>query len=155
MGSLAIISPGDDVKQWKEYGLHPVKDASMFNTLLVENNSSFRQALSDVLLSYFPLISVDEAGDGREALSKVDYQRPNLILMDIHLPEENGLDVTRKIKQVYEDIEIIILTTSDLPECRRQAFRNGADYFLSKEDDACMEGILARVEGAMAREAHD
>ena len=124
----------------------------MFNTLLVEDNVSFRQALSDVLLSYFPLISVDEAGDGREALSKVEYRRPNLIFMDIQLPGENGLDVTKKIKQVYDDIVIVILTTNDLPEYRQQAFRNGADYFLSKGDDACMENILARVEGAMAKE---
>ena len=129
----------------------PVEDTLMFNTLLVEDNVSFRQALSDVLLSYFPLISVDEAGDGREALSKVEYRRPNLIFMDIQLPGENGLDVTKKIKQVYDDIVIVILTTNDLPEYRQQAFRSGADYFLSKGDDSCMEGILARVEGAMAR----
>jgi CheY-like chemotaxis protein len=126
----------------------------MFNTLLVEDNVSFRQALSDVLLSYFPLITVDEAGDGREALSKVEYWRPNLIFMGIQLPGENGLDVTKQIKRVYGDIVIVILTTNDLPENRQLAFRNGADYFLSKGDDSCMEEILARVEEAMAREQH-
>lgn len=124
----------------------------MFNTLLVEENAGFRQALSDVLLAYFPLISVDEAADGKEALSKVEYWRPNLIFMEIQLPGENGLDVTRKIKRVYDDIVIVILTANDLPEYRQQAFRNGADYFLSKGNDSCMEDILARVEGAMARE---
>ena len=124
----------------------------MCNTLLVEDNVGFRQALSDVLLSYFPSISVDEASDGEEALSKVEYRRPNLIFMDIQLPGENGLGITRKIKQVYDDIVIIILTTNDLPEYRQQAFRNGADYFLSKGDDSCMENILARVEGAMVKE---
>ena len=124
----------------------------MFNALLVENNVSFRQALSDVLLSYFPSISVDEASDGEEALSKVEYWRPNLIFMDIQLSGENGLGITKKIKQLYNDIVIVILTTNDLPEYRQQAFRNGADCFLSKCDDSCMEGILAQVEGAMARE---
>jgi CheY-like chemotaxis protein len=124
----------------------------MFSTLLVECNVSFRQALSDVLHSYFPLITVDEAGDGSEALSNVEYWRPNLIIMDIQLPEENGLDVTKKIKRVYNDIVIVILSTNDLPEYRQQAFLSGADYFLSKEDDSCMEDILARVEGAMAGE---
>ena len=123
----------------------------MFNTLLVEDSVSFRQALSDVLLSYFPLITVDEAGDGEEALSKVEYRRPNLIFMDIQLPGENGLGVTKKIRQLYDDIVIVILTTNDLPEYRQQAFQSGADYFLSKGDDSCMENILARVEGAMAK----
>ena len=125
--------------------------ASMFTTLLVEEDVSFRQALSDVLLSYFPLINVDEASDGREALSKVEYRRPNLIFMDIQLPGENGLEVAKQIKRVYDDIVIVILTINDLPGYRLQAFQNGADYFLSKADGSCMEGILAQVEGAMAR----
>jgi CheY-like chemotaxis protein len=130
-----------------------MEEMSMFNALLVEDNVSFRQALSDVLLSYFPSINVDEAGDGEEALSKIEYQRPNLILMDIQLPGENGLGITKKIKQVYEDIVIVILTNNDLPEYRQQAFRNGADYFIAKGDDACMEHILGRVERAMARKS--
>jgi CheY-like chemotaxis protein len=140
------------VNHFKERKPNAVEETSMFNTLLVEDNVGFRQALSDVLLSYFPSISVDEAGDGEEALGKIEYRRPNLIFMDIQLPGENGLGITRKIKQVYDDIVIVILTTNDLPEYRQQAFRNGADYFLSKGDDSCMEGILAQVEGAMAKE---
>jgi len=123
----------------------------MFNTLLVEDNISYRQILSDVLLLHFPLIGVDEAGDGREALSKVEYRRPDLIFMDIQLPGENGLDVIKEIKRVYNEIVIVILTSNSLPEYRQQAFRNGADYFLSKEDDFCMENILTRVDAALAR----
>ena len=70
----------------------------MFNTLLVEDDVSYRQTLSDALLLHFPLIGVDEAGDGREALSKVECRRPDLIFMDIQLPGENGLDVTKRDK---------------------------------------------------------
>ena len=123
----------------------------MFNTLLVEDNVSYRRILSDALLLHFPLIGVDEAGNGREALSKVEYQRPDLIFMDIQLPGENGLEVTKEIKRVYNDIVVVILTSNDLPEYRQQAFRNGADYFLSKGDDTCMDDILARIEGEMAK----
>ena len=123
----------------------------MFNTLLVEDNVSFRQALSDTLISYFPSIDVDEAGDGEEALSKVEYQRPDLIFMDVQLPGENGLEVTKKIKRVYSDIVIVILTSYGLPEYRQQALRNGADCFLLKEDDSCIDDILARVEREIAR----
>jgi CheY-like chemotaxis protein len=127
----------------------------MFNTLLVDDNISYRQTLSDALLLHFPLIGVDEAGDGREALSKVEYRRPNLIFMDVQLPGENGLDVTKEIKRVYDDIVIVILTSDGLSEYRQQAFRNGADYFLSKEDNFCMENILARVDVALARVSCD
>jgi DNA-binding response OmpR family regulator len=125
----------------------------MFNTLLVEGNVRYRQTLSDVLHLYFPLISVDEAGDGKEALSKVEYLRPDLIFMDTQLPGVNGLDVTKEIKRVYNKIVIVILTSNDLPENRLQAFQNGADYFLSKEDDFSMENILARVDAALSRES--
>jgi two-component system response regulator YesN len=126
----------------------------MFNTLLVEDNVSYRQTLADVLLLHFPSIGVDEAGDGREALCKVDYQRPDLIFMDIQLSGESGLEVTKEIKRVYENIEIVILTSSDLPGFRQQAFHNGADYFLSKGDDCCLENILARVDLALTRVSH-
>jgi CheY-like chemotaxis protein len=126
----------------------------MFYALLVEDNVSFRYALSDILLSYFPLIGVEEAGNGAEALTIVECLRPNIIFMDIQLPGENGLEVTKEIRLVYDDIVIVILTSYDLPEYRQQAFRNGADCFLSKGDDSCMEDILARVEGAMARRLH-
>ena len=122
----------------------------MLNTLLVDENVSYRQTLSDMLLLHFPLIGVDEAGNGREALSKVEYCRPDLIFMDIQLPEENGLDVTKEIKRVYRDIVIIILTSDDRQECREQAFQNGADYFLSKDDAFCIENILTRVDMARA-----
>lgn len=126
----------------------------MFNTLLVEDNVSYRQTLADVLLLHFPSIGVDEAGDGNEALSKVEYLRPDLIFMDIQLPGGNGLDVTREIKRIYGDIVIVILSGSDLPEYRKQAFSSGADYFLSKADDCCLENILARVDVALARVSH-
>jgi CheY-like chemotaxis protein len=123
----------------------------MFHALLVEDNTAFRNSLSDILLSYFPLIGVDEAADGGEALSKVEYLRPDIVFMDIQLPGENGLEVTRKIKLVYDYIVIVILTSYDLPEYRQEAFRNGADCFLSKGDESCIEDILARIEGTMAR----
>ena len=126
----------------------------MFNTLLVEDNADFRHALSDILLSYFPLMGVEEASDGEEALGKVKHQRPDLIFMDIQLPGANGLEVTRQIKRVDADIVIVILTSYGLPEYRQQAFRNGADCFLSKGDDSCMKDVLARVEGAMSRKPH-
>ena len=126
----------------------------MFNTLLVEDNVNYRQTLSDALLLHFPLIGIDEASDGREALSKVEYLRPDLIIMDIQLPGASGLDITKEIKRVYREIVIVILTSNGLLEYRQQAYRNGADYFISKNDDSCMENILTRVDVALARTAH-
>ncbi len=121
----------------------------MIYTLLVDANVSFRQSLSDVLHVYFPSIGVEEAGDVAEELNKVESLHPDIIFMDNQLPEENGLDLSREIKHVYDDIVIVILTTNNQPEYRQQALRNGADYYISKGDDSCMEEILTQIEGVL------
>jgi DNA-binding NarL/FixJ family response regulator len=77
-------------------------------------------------------MDIIEAADGVEALQKIDSHPPNLIFMDISLPGENGLELTRKIKTNHSDIIIIILTSHDLPEYREAATQNKANYFLSK-----------------------
>ena len=100
--------------------------------MLVEDSASFRQVVKNSLQDQFPSMDVIEAGDGVEAFQKIDSHPPNLIFMDIQLPGENGLELTRKIKADYPDIIIIILTSHDLPEYREAATRNKADYFLSK-----------------------
>ncbi len=104
----------------------------MFETMLVEDNSSFRQLVKDDLQSQFPSMNIIEAEDGVEAFQKIDSHPPNLIFMDIKLPGENGLELTRKIKARYPDIIIIILTSHDLPEYREAATQCKANYFLSK-----------------------
>lgn len=121
----------------------------MFYTLLVDANVSFRQALSDVLHVYFPSIGVEEAGDVAEALSKVESLRPDIIFMDNQLPGENGQDLSREIKQVYNDIVIVVLISNNQPEYRQRALRSGADYCISKMEDSCMEEILTQIEGVL------
>lgn len=104
----------------------------MCRTLIVEDNEIFRRSLKEMLCLHFPHMEIDEAGDGKEALQKVDAYLPDLIFMDIKLPGGSGLDVTRKIKSNYTDAIVIVLTSYDLPEYRDAAFRSGASYFLTK-----------------------
>ena len=104
----------------------------MFKTMLVEDSTSFRQVVKNNLQDQFPSMDVIEAADGIEAFQNIDSHPPNLIFMDIRLPGENGLELTRKIKADYPDIIIIILTSHDSPEYREAATRCKANYFLSK-----------------------
>jgi DNA-binding NarL/FixJ family response regulator len=80
-----------------------------------------------------PLADILEAGNGKEALQKTEAFSPDAVFMDLRLPGENGLDVTRKIKAQYPDIIVVILTDYDLPEYRQAATQSGADHFLSKD----------------------
>lgn len=100
--------------------------------MLVEDNSSFREVLKDILKSRFSSMSITEAADGEEALEKIDALPPDLIFMDIRLPGKNGLEVTGNIKTDHPEIVIIILTSHDLPEYREAATRYKADHSLSK-----------------------
>ncbi len=104
----------------------------MFKTILVDDDSSFRQLVKIHLQDQFPSMDIFEAGDGVEVFQKIDSHPPNLIFMDIELPGENGLELTKKIKAEYPDTFIIILTSHDLPEYREAAIRCKANYFLSK-----------------------
>ncbi len=103
-----------------------------FRTLIVDDNDSFRQYFGKILQESFPTIAIDEAADGDEALQKVEATPPDLIFMDIRLPKENGLELTKKIKATHPNITILILTSYDIPEYRDGAFKAGADGFFGK-----------------------
>jgi len=121
-------------------------DQYMFYTLLVDADSSFRKALTEVLLVYFPLIDVEDVGDETEAMSKVECLRPNIVFMDTQLPDGTGLELLSKIRQMHNDMVIVILTANNRPEHRQHAFENGANHYISKKEDSCMEEILTLIE---------
>jgi len=91
---------------------------------------------------------VEEAVDGREALEKIDTSVPDLIFMDIKLPGENGLQITKKVRHRYQDVPIVILTYYDSPEHREAAFECGANHFLAK--GTASEDVLGLVESILS-----
>jgi DNA-binding NarL/FixJ family response regulator len=117
----------------------------MFQILIVDDNAPFRQSLREILCEQFPTMGVLEAEDGEDALGKTESLPPHLVFMDIKLPGQNGLEVTRTIKARHPGIRVVILTSYDLPEYREAANQYGADYFLSKGSSS-REEILALVE---------
>lgn len=104
----------------------------MSTVLIVDDNAAFRWELRTLLRKRFPTLEVTEASDGLRALQLVDIFNPDLVFMDISLLRESGLDLTTKIKADHSDLIVSILTNHDLPEYREAAFRQGADYFVSK-----------------------
>lgn len=123
----------------------------MFRTLLVEDSPGFRSTLHTLLREHFPAIDIIEAGSGEEALTVSSTYRPDLVLMDIKLPGENGLTLTRKFKDTDVSIKVVILTSYDFPEYRDAAFANGASGFLCKET-ASPGDILSLVEKVFSGE---
>jgi DNA-binding NarL/FixJ family response regulator len=126
----------------------------MFKTLIVEDSAFYRQLLKEALHSRFPSMELFEAADGEEALRKIKDSLPNLIFMDIKLPGESGLELTKKIKTQYPNIIIVILTAYDIPEYREAAYEYKVNYFLSK-GSASKESILRLVESILSNRHMD
>jgi DNA-binding NarL/FixJ family response regulator len=101
--------------------------------LIVEDNDRFRQAFIDNLQRVSPGLLIQEAIEGKECLEKVEAFRPQLVFMDIRLPGENGLSLTKKIKAGYPEMLVVVLTSYDNPEYRDAALQSGASRFVSKD----------------------
>ena len=116
----------------------------MSKTLLVEDNIIFRKSLSEILCDEFPAMDIEEASNGKEALQHIQaLPPPNLILMDIKLPDESGLKLTETIKATHPEIPIIILTSYNIPEYRDAAREAGATNFLVKSISTSEEIVQA------------
>ncbi len=110
-----------------------LSSSAMERILIVEDNAFFMQFLKETLHSRFPSMDIQEAVDGKEAMQKLKNFSPGTIFVDLRLPGENGLELTKKIKAEHPDIIVVILTNYDLPEYREAAFQSRADHFVTKD----------------------
>jgi len=125
----------------------------MFKALIVEDNTIFRQSLNEILSVRFPSMSIAEAANGKDAMTKVDGFMPDLIFMDIKLPDENGLSLTKIIKSDHANTVVIVITAYDIPEYRQAAYQSGASYFIPKGTLSGDE-VLGIVETIMNSQHH-
>jgi DNA-binding NarL/FixJ family response regulator len=112
--------------------------------VLVADDQSMVRAGFRMLLSREPDIEVvAEASNGLEAVDKAARFRPTVVLMDIRMPELDGLEASRRILAADDSARILILTTFDLDEYVYEALRAGASGFVLKDDPA--DQLLAAV----------
>ncbi|OEJ25851.1 DNA-binding response regulator [Streptomyces agglomeratus] len=110
--------------------------AGNIRVLIVDDQIMVREGFT-VLLNAMPEIEVvGEAVNGREAIAQVAALRPDVVLMDIRMPELNGIEATREIVAADADAKVLVLTTFDLDEYVYQALRAGASGFLLKDASA-------------------
>jgi len=120
--------------------------------VLVSDDQSMVRAGFRLLLSGEADIDVvAEAGNGLEAVEKAARFRPTVVLMDIRMPELDGLQATRRIIAADDAARILILTTFDLDEYVYEALRAGASGFVLKDDPP--EQLLAAVRTVAAGDA--
>lgn len=105
----------------------------MFKILIVDDHRFFREVIKECLEGEWPSMLLEEAEDVREALEKVQTFHPDLIFMDIHLPDGSGLALTRSIKAAYPNTHVVVLTAFGTPEFENHAAECGALRFLPKD----------------------
>lgn len=120
----------------------------MSTVMIVENNADFRQTLIKLLKSHFGFLKFQEATNAEETFQKITELIPDIIFIDIALPGESGLKITKKLREIYPEMILISMASYDLPEYREASEQHGANYFLSKSSLEVSE-MLKLVESVL------
>jgi DNA-binding NarL/FixJ family response regulator len=105
----------------------------MIRVLLVDDDAVVRSGLRMMLAGAANLAVVAEAADGREVLGAVDLHRPDVVLMDIRMPQLDGIAATRLLAAQPDPPAVVVLTTFDADELVLRALQAGAAGFLLKD----------------------
>ncbi len=100
--------------------------------LLADDHSLFRKGVAAALADHPDILVVGEASDGLEALAKARELVPDLVLMDISMPEMDGLEATRRITAELAQVKIVILTFTEEDQNLFEAIKSGAQGYLLK-----------------------
>lgn len=101
--------------------------------LIADDDSTYRRFVKRILQANLNPGVVAEAADGEQALQVARQVRPDIVLLDLDLPGENGLEVTRRLKAEFRGVTVILLSTVGGEAVRRAAVRCGADFSLRKD----------------------
>ena len=116
--------------------------------LVVDSDTGFRRMVKALIGRHHPHIIVNEARSQDDALRQVICFTPGLILTEIDLSGHRSLDLPRRMRAIYPESVIAVLTSYDLPEYREAVFKAGAHHFISKSIPAG-PAILAIVKKAL------
>jgi two-component system, NarL family, nitrate/nitrite response regulator NarL len=105
---------------------------SEIRVIVVDDHAILRDGIRSLLDRQADITVVAEASNGREALDRVHEHQPDIVLMDITMPEMNGLEATRLIKSEYPDIKVLILTQHDNQEYVDPLLQAGASGYVLK-----------------------
>jgi DNA-binding NarL/FixJ family response regulator len=116
--------------------------------LLADDHRLLREAFARLLEPECDVVGA--VGDGRALLEAAPRLRPDVVVLDIAMPELNGLDAARQLKRLMPDTKVVFLTMNEDPDIAAEAFRAGASGYLVK-NSAAAELLLAIREVTLGR----
>jgi DNA-binding NarL/FixJ family response regulator len=123
----------------------------MLRVLIADDQALMRAGFRMILGAEPDLEVVGEATTGHEAVVEVARLRPDIVLMDVRMPEMDGIEATRRLLDGNGDTKVVMLTTFDMDEYVYEAFRAGASGFLVK--DVPPEQLIAGIHSVAAGDA--
>jgi len=119
----------------------------MIQVILCDDQSLIRDGLELLLKLESDIEVIAKASNGNELFIQLEKYKPDLVLMDLKMPGMNGIEATRKIKKIYANIKILVLTTYDDDEWLFDALRAGASGYLLK--DTPREEVVKAIRGTV------
>jgi DNA-binding NarL/FixJ family response regulator len=121
----------------------------MTRIVIVDDQALFREGLRTLLSTRPEMDVVGEAGDGDEAVALVEKLQPAVVLMDLRMPNSDGIQATARIRERWPDIPVLVLTTFDDDANLFGALRAGAAGYLLKDvsSDTLVSAIHAATRG--------
>lgn len=119
--------------------------------LLVDDHAVVRSGLAAFMMIFDDLEFVGEAGDGREAIQKCEELKPDVVLMDLIMPEMDGASATQVIRSRWPDTQVVVLTSFKEDDLVQGALRAGAIGYLLK--NASAEDLAGAIRSATAGRA--
>lgn len=119
----------------------------MFHILIVDDDKNTRLLMQAVLEAENYVVSM--AANGEEALSVIDKEHIDLIVLDIMMPKMNGYELTEILREAQNDIPILMVSAKQLPADRKKGFLVGTDDYMTKPVDE--EEMLLRIKALLRR----
>jgi DNA-binding NarL/FixJ family response regulator len=132
-------------------GSQPGPDARI-RVLVVDDQPLIRRGLAVMLATEPGIDVVGQAADGEEAIQAARRERPDVVLMDLHMPRLGGIAATRAITAQLAGTQVVVLTTFDTDELVFEAIRAGAQAYLLK--DAPESEVLETIRAVHRGESH-
>lgn len=114
----------------------------MINVLIVDDNKTLRREISKFFDSYMPGCRTFQAASCNECNNALMHHQIHMVIMDIRLASENGLNLVRSIKERFPKIHVVVHSMYDAVEYKSKAKEEGADRFLSKKSHSIKELLI-------------